>query len=228
RGAELGGKVGQFREMFSDPAEPLSSYCDRASEVASLIFYATIDEHGDRTLHVTHRTLAQATMRGIADFYRLDPEEQKKLSGRPDWLSSLIADTADGYAHVTNDVDNVLEALGFHISSGVLADREYRLIDEVMRDKCPDLTNYLRKTPSTIGGKRVPAYSWIYIHGVGNVEDDHADKAFIALYKAASYITNKSEEEIRHRALIGYERFASIQNRFFKNVETDCASVRPG
>src|SRR4029453_1417140 len=59
--AELAGKVGQFREMFSDPAEPLSSYCDRASEVASLIFYATIDEHGDRTLHVTHRTLAQAT-----------------------------------------------------------------------------------------------------------------------------------------------------------------------
>jgi hypothetical protein len=223
--AELAGKIGQCREMFADPAESVPIYADRATEVAALVFYATIDEHRDHSLDVPHRTLAQATLKGIADFYRIDPDEQLRLSGCPSWLSGLVGETARGYAHMTSDVDQVVESLGFHIASEMLADREYRIIDEVLRAECPALTTYLKTTPKQVGGRHVPAYAWIEIHGVGDVEDDHASKAFTALDLAGSYLRGKSEDDMRRLSLRGYQRFASLQRTFFSQVELECSTA---
>ncbi len=222
--AELAGKIGQCRDMFTDPNETLPMFADRATEVAALVFYATIDEHRDHTFDVPHRTLAQATLKGIAEYYGLSDEDQVQLSGCPAWLSSLIGDTAVGYAHLTSSVDEVLESLGFHIASEMLADREYRLIDEVLREQCAGLVVHLKGTPQDIGGRRVPAYAWIEIHGVGEVEQDHASKAFLALDKAGGYRTDKSKEEIRRLSLSGYERFAQLQRTFFRHVESECVA----
>jgi hypothetical protein len=222
--AELAGKIGQCREMFADPGEPIPIYADRATEVAALVFYATIDEHRDRALKVPHRSLAQATLKGIADFYGLAPDQQLALSTRPSWLAGLIAETAVGYAGVTSDVDNVLEALGFHVASEMLADREYRIIDAVMRERAPELTTYLKTTTKRIGGKEVPAYAWIEIHGVGDVEDDHAHKAFAAVDKAGGYLAGKRHEDVRRLSLLGFERFAALQRTFFSHVAAECSA----
>jgi hypothetical protein len=220
--AELAGKIGQCREMFQDPTESLPIFADRATEVAALVFYATIDEHRDHAFDVPHRSLAQATLKGIADFYQLDHDDQMRLSNRPSWLTSLIGDTATGYAQLTSSVELVLESLGFHIASEMLADREYRLIDEVLRERSAELVGYLKGTPQKVGTKEVPAYAWIEIHGVGHVEEDHADKAFLALDKAASYV-KKSEDEVRQLSLRGYQRFGDLQRAFFRQVGSECA-----
>ncbi|HKQ30197.1 MAG TPA: hypothetical protein VJS66_02830 [Burkholderiales bacterium] len=222
--AELAGKIGQCRDMFFDPKEPVEVFADRATEVASLVFYATIDEHRDREYAVSHRSLAQATLKGIATFYRITPEEQLRLSVSPRWLPGLVADTADGYAHITQHIDNVVEALGFHIASVMFAAREYRVLDTVLRERCPDLTDYLKKIPSSIGGKNLPAYAWIEIHAVGEVEEDHAYGAFAALDLASGYVRDKDEADVRKQALRGYRRFADLQSTFFKHVDLDCAA----
>jgi hypothetical protein len=107
----------------------------------------------------------------------------------------------------------------------MLADREYRIIDGVLRERCPELTTYLKTTRKRIGAKEVPAYAWIEIHGVGEVEQDHANKAFAALDKAGAYTRARPEAEVRRLSLQGYERFASLQRTFFAHVASECAQT---
>lgn len=73
--ANLAGRVAARRALFSDPDEAVTAFADRSSEVASTIFYAAIDEFGDPTKphRVTHRTMAQATLRAAAEFMGYSP-----------------------------------------------------------------------------------------------------------------------------------------------------------
>src|ERR1700682_4788660 len=48
--AHLAGQLGVRRDLFRDRAEPVEALADRSSEVASYIFFAAIDEFGERSL----------------------------------------------------------------------------------------------------------------------------------------------------------------------------------
>src|SRR5262245_36467537 len=68
--ANLAGQIAARQGLFQDPEEPLHIAADRAAEVASDFFYAAVDEFDDRATpwRDTHRTLAQATLKGAGTF----------------------------------------------------------------------------------------------------------------------------------------------------------------
>ena len=65
--ANLAGEIGAHQGLFQDPDEPVRVVADRAAHVASDFFYAAVDEFDDRLTpwRDTHRTLAQATLKGL-------------------------------------------------------------------------------------------------------------------------------------------------------------------
>src|SRR5439155_14689009 len=65
--ANLAGEIAARQGLFRDPEEPVTILADRASEVAADFFYAAVDEFDDRATpwRDTHRTLAQATLKGM-------------------------------------------------------------------------------------------------------------------------------------------------------------------
>src|SRR2546422_4804556 len=65
--ANLAGEIAARQALFQDPDEALHIAADRAAEVAADFFYAAVDEFDDRATpwRDTHRTLAQATLKGL-------------------------------------------------------------------------------------------------------------------------------------------------------------------
>src|SRR5262249_12164472 len=68
--ANLAGEIAARPGLFQDPDEPLHIAADRTAEGASDFLYAAIDEFDDRATpwRDTHRTLAQATLKGLGTF----------------------------------------------------------------------------------------------------------------------------------------------------------------
>ena len=74
--ANLAGEIAARQGLFRDAQEPLKIAADRAAEVASDFFFAAVDEFDDRATpwRDTHRTLAQATLKGAGSFFGFTPE----------------------------------------------------------------------------------------------------------------------------------------------------------
>ena len=74
--ANLAGQIASRQELFRDAEEPLAMIADRSVEVAGHIFFAAIDEFGDREKRQRghHRALAQATLKGVAAYFDLMPD----------------------------------------------------------------------------------------------------------------------------------------------------------
>ena len=96
--AELASKIGRNRGMFMDPAEPIAVCADRSVHVASFFFDAARDEFDDSaTPHRdTHRTLAQATVKGLVTYFGLEPRANELLVDPP-WLTGLNQRVHTGY-----------------------------------------------------------------------------------------------------------------------------------
>ena len=73
--ANLAGEIGVRQDLFRDLTEDLEVIADRSIEVAAAIFFAAIDEFGYRgTFHQrTHRSLAQATLKGMGNYFDYTP-----------------------------------------------------------------------------------------------------------------------------------------------------------
>src|SRR5262249_24578311 len=65
--ANLAGEIAARQGLFVDAEEKVRLLSDRAAEVASDFFYAAVDEFDDRATpwRDAHRTLAQATIKGL-------------------------------------------------------------------------------------------------------------------------------------------------------------------
>jgi hypothetical protein len=65
--ANLAGEIAARQALFRDEEEPVRILADRSAEVAADFFYAAVDEFDDRLTpwRDTHRTLAQATLKGL-------------------------------------------------------------------------------------------------------------------------------------------------------------------
>ena len=75
--ANLAGEIAARQGLFQDKDEPVRILADRAAEVAADFFYAAVDEFDDRATpwRDTHRTLAQATLKGMGTFFGYAPEQ---------------------------------------------------------------------------------------------------------------------------------------------------------
>jgi hypothetical protein len=97
--AGLAAKIGRSRSLFADPTEPLRAVADRSMHVASFFFDAARDEYDDSaTPHRdSHRTLAQATLKGLVGWYKLELDAANRALTPPLWLIGLEDRTQQGY-----------------------------------------------------------------------------------------------------------------------------------
>ena len=226
--ASLSGKIGRSRAVFADPAAAVALLGDRSVFVASFFFDSARDEFDDRdTVHRdTHRCLAQATLAGILQFAgkserAADAGDVNKRLREPAWLHTLNRKVAQGYGNGSDDTrESIMAAIGYHLGSEILADREFSLIDEYMRSEQKALTAFMKKTKIDIAGQKHVAYQWIRIHSGhgGAAEADHFAWATKGAKLAFGFSPQKHHAAMRARLDQGFRAFAKHHETFFKKV----------
>jgi hypothetical protein len=229
--ASLAGKIGRSRGMFLDPQQPIDAVADRSVLVASYFFDAARDEFDDHdTVHRdTHRCLAQATLMGVIAFSAQqeaqlsNTEHLNKLLTPPIWLKGLHERVAMGYgARSPDDKPSIFRAVGYHLGSEVLADQEFSVIDQEMRQQFPTLTRYLETTDVLIADQKHNAYQWLRLHSGhgGGAEADHFDWAVQGVERAFRYMPPEQHDALRRQVILGFKDFAWDHEEFFQNVNS--------
>jgi hypothetical protein len=231
--ARLASSIGLSRDLFNNPDCRVIDEADRGMEIAAKVIAATIDEHADQgAKYVPHRTLAQATLKAVGNYAGLTEAERNELSVAPDWMVKVLDDLFRGYQGVPGNAAALIRAMGFHAASEILADREYALIDKVIRydNRGKGFDAYLRTNDGKvkINDRQFSAWYWIVIHGKhqgSGVEAEHFECALEAIDLAAKY-RPESARQIREYALQGFSDFAEIQQRLFAGMSRECAELR--
>lgn len=230
--ASLAGKIGRSRGLFLDPVEPVAAFADRSVFVASFFFDAARDEFDDRdTVHRdTHRCLAQAMLMGTARHEATavpalgEPAMLNKLLALPLWLSQLCHKVARGYGVGTaDDLAGVFHAIGYHLGSELLADREFSIIDQALRAEAPALVEALRTQRVNIAGQDHIGYHWLAIHSGhgGAVEADHFEWAAQGVRLAYRFVHAGTHDAMRLQLHAGFRAFAADHHEFFTHVNAD-------
>jgi hypothetical protein len=218
--ANLAGEIAARQGLFRDPEEPVRILADRAAEVGADFFYAAIDEFDDRGTHWrdTHRTLAQATVKGAGAHFGLAPEQLNDVIRVNPATHRAMARVSEGYGVGERLSERRLfEAMGFHVGSEVLADREFNIIDEHLRARHPALVADLKARRVSLLGAQHDAYYWIFIHT--GVEAEHFDAALKGVNSALRYYAGESgSERVRGFILDGFARFAEVQAEFMAGL----------
>jgi hypothetical protein len=214
--ANLAGEIAARQGMFVDAEEPVKLLSDRAAEVAADFFYAAVDEFDDRATpwRDTHRTLAQATIKGLGLHLGYRLEDLDHVIAINDETRAAMARVFDGYGvGVRLEERALFEAMGFHVGSEILADREFLVIDETLRRTRPELVAALEARQVEILGEKHNAYYWIRIHT--GVEAEHFDAALKGVNRALRYYTGTTPAaQVKAWMLGGFDRFARVQSGF--------------
>jgi hypothetical protein len=218
--ANLAGEIAARQSLFRDPDEPVKILQDRAAEVAADFFHAAIDEFDDRMTawRDTHRTLAQATVKGLGRFFGYSPEQLNAVIHINRRTNEAMEMVSEGYglAAALSD-ERIFHGMGFHTGSEVLADEEFTIIDRVLKEKRPDVVKGLEQMKVEILGAQHNAYYWIRIHT--SVEADHFDAAVKGVNKALRfYAGNQPLTTVKGWILDGFRHFADVQSAFMNGL----------
>jgi hypothetical protein len=214
--ANLAGEIAARQGLFVDAEEPVRLLSDRAADVAADFFYAAVDEFDDRATpwRDTHRTLAQATVKGMGRHFGFRLDELDEVILVNDETRAAMARVFDGYgvgAHLEERA--LFEAMGFHVGSEILADREFVIIDETLRRTRAPLVAALEGMQVEILGAQHNAYYWIRIHT--GVEAEHFDAALKGVNRALGYYAGGQDPaQVKAWMMGGFERFARVQAGF--------------
>lgn len=215
--ANLAGEIAERQDMFGDNAEEISSLSDRSAFVAARIFAASVPEFGGENCGYTHRSLAQATLKGLAQFFELSPGIVNDALVVTPALTDAIAGVQYGYGS-NRELDEIdlFRGIGFHMGSECLADDEFNIIDQVLGEKWAKLVSFLESTNVSVGGEIPhPAYEWVKIHTT--VEADHFRFALEGVNLALQYYRGQhSQEEVTAAIIDGFVEFARVQLRFME------------
>ena len=218
--ANLAGEIGACQGLFQDPGEPVRVMADRAAHVASDFFYAAVDEFDDRATpwRDTHRTLAQATLKGLGRYLGYDDARLNELLtvDEPARASMRAVFAGYGVGAALGERD-LFRAMGFHTGSEILADQEFTQIDAHLRAKHPRLVAALEPMTVDILGDKHNAYYWIRIHT--GVEVEH----FAAALKGANnalrfYAGTTDAATLKGWVLEGFAEFARVQLEFMNGL----------
>jgi hypothetical protein len=214
--ANLAGEVAARQGLFRDRDEPVRILADRASEVAADFFHAAVDEFDDRLTpwRDTHRTLAQATLKGVGRALGYSPEALNDVIRINPGTTAAMARVATGYGLAAElDERRLFSGMGFHTGSEVLADEEFTIIDRVLKARRPELVEALEATKVEILGSSHNAYYWIRIHT--SVEADHFEAAVKGVNKALRFYSGTSDARtVKAHILDGFREFADVQSAF--------------
>jgi len=220
--ANLSGEIAARQGLFRDREEPIEVIADRAAEVASDFFHAAVDEYDDRATpwRDTHRTLAQACLKGIAAFYGMEAPRLNEILVVNKSTHDAMTHVYSGYGIGARLEDRRLfTGMGFHAGSEVLADQEFTIIDAVLRERLPKMVEALTAMKVRVGQapEQHKAYYWISIHT--SVEADHFDSAVQGVNKALRYYVGKNDPEaVKGWILEGFRDFAKVQGDFMSGL----------
>jgi len=218
--ANLAGEIAARQGLFQDPDEALHIAADRAAEVASDFFYAAVDEFDDRATpwRDTHRTLAQATLKGLGVFFGYTDEQLNEIVRINDATRTAMDEVWEGYGIGARiEEPRLLSGMGFHTGSEILADEEFVLIDRHLRQRRPELVRSLESLRVPILGQEHNAYYWIRIHT--GVEAEHFDAALKGVNNALRFYAGpRAPEAVKADILAGFSRFAAVQSAFMSGL----------
>lgn len=227
--AALAGKIGRSRALFVDAAEPVAALADRSVLVASYFFDAARDEFDDRdTPHRdTHRCLAQALLKGLLGLLAREQPELadaafvNQLLLPPLWLSALSSRVAQGYGAIgADDAAAIFRAIGYHLGSEILADREFSLIDASLRRERAELVAALEQTTVRVADETHRAYTWLRIHSGhgGAAEAQHFAWATRGAKLALELVPEPARRPLKHQLELGFADFYRDHQEFFANI----------
>jgi hypothetical protein len=216
--SNLAGEIAARQGLFRDEGEAVKILADRAAEVGSDFFYAAIDEFDDRATswRDTHRTLAQATIKGAGAFFGYAPEQLNDVLQINAATEEAMRRVWRGYG-IGEDLTEprLFSGMGFHVGSEILADREFLIIDQVLKERRPDLVARLNATKVEILGEKHNAYYWIHIHT--GVEAEHFDAALRGVNSALRFYAGAHDlAEVKGWILDGFSWFARVQSEFME------------
>jgi hypothetical protein len=222
--ANLSGEIAARQGLFRDREEPIDVIADRAAEVASDFFHAAVDEYDDRATpwRDTHRTLAQACLKGLAAFHGFEASRLNEILVVNKSTHDAMARVFEGYGIGEKLSDRRLFAgMGFHAGSEVLADQEFTIIDKVLRERLPEMVKALTDMRVRVGQapEQHKAYYWISIHT--SVEADHFDSAVQGVNKALRYYTGQNDAQtVKDWIIRGFADFARVQADFMAGLSS--------
>src|SRR5205814_1694141 len=95
----------------------------------------------------THRLLAQAALKVAGSFFGYDLAVFNALTRPHRHTVAAIRKVCDGYGiNQSMDERKLFCALGFHLGSELLADEEFRILDNFLRANHPDLVDFMEST----------------------------------------------------------------------------------
>lgn len=213
--------IGDQRELFMEKGMP-RAVADRSNFIASFFFDAARDEYDD---HInpgrdSHRCMAQASLLGMADILGtgldiLDEED-------PLALRVINDEVRPGYTGIPAErigtVDKVFYGMGFHLGSELLADREFSIIDEYLREHHANLVQQLMRRKIPLAGSEHRCYAWVGVHsGHGSgVEADHFDFAVNGVKEALRYLDPAYHERAIEGLKSGFRAFSDHHGAFFR------------
>jgi hypothetical protein len=206
--------------LFCDPTEPVALLADRSAEVAAEIFSAAVDEFGagGDARRNTHRTLAQATLKGLGECFAYDAAALGRIVrlNRATLVAMDRVQAGYGLNRALNETA-LFRAMGFHIGSELLADEEFCTLDAFLRERRAAVVRDLESRRVTINGRAHPAYLWIQIHT--RVEADHFAAAVLSANQALHfYAGSEDQRQVKDWLLAGVADFVSVQTEFMEGL----------
>ena len=227
--SRLASTIGLSRYTFSNPELIVKEEADRGMDIAAQVMSAAADEGANGT--PVHRALAQFTVKTVGDYAELSDQERNTFAKIPSWLQEIIRDVISNYEGKIDDEASLVRAMGFHMASEMLGDREYALLDMVVRyeNKGIGFDRYLKQEakPVLINDHRYTPWSWVLIHsrhdGTG-VEVEHSEFAISALNMAVRY-GSASEKQMKIWAEEGFRAFVELQQRLLREIRRECLEL---
>ena len=218
--AALTSLLGNSRDLFRE-AGFARAVADRSNFVASFFFDAARDEYDDHInpARDSHRCMAQASLIGMQDFFGLGPALLDEAE--PAELGTVNEGVIAGYTGRacadSGRVGQAFSAMGYHLGSELLADREFSLIDEHLRQHQVDLVQYLMRSSVALAGGTHRCYAWVGVHSGhgGAVEADHFDHAAQGARHAFEYLAAGSASQAMQALIAGFRAFDEDHARFF-------------
>ena len=215
--AGLAAQIAIRHSLFQDVTEQSKILSDRSVEVAAPIFFAAIDEFGNPTIRqATHRSLAQATFKMAALFFRQDPSIlDSELTTNRD-IAAIIERVQEGYGVGRMlDEPSLFRAIGFHLASETLAQREFETLDHCLVETQPAFAEYLKTAQVVINERTYPAYFWIQAHS--QFEAEHSKAAWKGIEDLFTYYAGANDPAfLKNWILRGFADFAGLQTDFMR------------
>lgn len=212
--------VGNSRDLFREPGFARAT-ADRSNYIASFFFDAARDEYDDHINPVrdSHRCMAQASLISMQGFFGLGAAllDEAEPAALREVNEAVLAGYTGQQCAKRGRVAQAFAAMGYHLGSELLADREFSLIDEHLRLHHNNLVQHLLRSTVELAGGRHRCYAWVGVHSGhgGGVEADHFDRAAQGARLALRFLATGSASEALDGLVTGFRAFDQDHARFF-------------